>query len=166
MIGTLVEQFIKLTGIGQFEFVEPAVAFCAGIDQGRVVIELFIDLNHSTRGGRVHVGSGLDRLDHGAGIVRADAIADGTVEPVKAAGIIRHESRRLERLVADPAWSVDDAHANSILIGLANGTFAEGSHPVQWNGQDAAGRDVSSGTYLVQMETEAGVQSSKMMLVR
>ncbi len=31
----------------------------------------------------------------------ADAISDGTVEPVKAAGIIRHESRRLERLVAD-----------------------------------------------------------------
>ena len=49
---------------------------------------------------------------------------------------------------------------------LANGTFAEGSHPVQWNGQDTSGRDVSSGTYLVQMETEGGVQSSKMMLVR
>ncbi len=31
----------------------------------------------------------------------ADAIADGTVEPVKAAAVIRHESRRLERLVAD-----------------------------------------------------------------
>ncbi len=31
----------------------------------------------------------------------ADAITDGTVEPTKAAGVIRHESRRLERLVAD-----------------------------------------------------------------
>lgn len=31
----------------------------------------------------------------------ADAITDGTVEPTRAAGIIRSESRRLERLVAD-----------------------------------------------------------------
>lgn len=31
----------------------------------------------------------------------ADAITDGTVDPARAAGIIRSESRRLERLVAD-----------------------------------------------------------------
>jgi two-component system sensor histidine kinase BaeS len=31
----------------------------------------------------------------------AEAIADGTIEPTRAAGVIRSESRRLERLVAD-----------------------------------------------------------------
>ncbi|MFZ4719046.1 MAG: sensor histidine kinase [Ilumatobacteraceae bacterium] len=31
----------------------------------------------------------------------ADAIGDGTIEPARAAGVIRSESRRLERLVAD-----------------------------------------------------------------
>ena len=39
-------------------------------------------------------------------------------------GIGERELPLLERLVVDPAWSVDDAHANSILSGLANGTFA------------------------------------------
>jgi len=49
---------------------------------------------------------------------------------------------------------------------LANGVFAAGEHPVQWNGKDASGREVSSGTYLIYMESEDRVYSSKTMLVR
>jgi hypothetical protein len=49
---------------------------------------------------------------------------------------------------------------------LANGVFAAGEHPVQWNGKDTSGRDVSSGTYLIYMESEDRIDTSKMMLVR
>jgi hypothetical protein len=49
---------------------------------------------------------------------------------------------------------------------LAEGTFEAGEHPVQWNGTDSAGRGVSSGTYIVHMQSEDGVSASKIMLVR
>jgi acetyl esterase/lipase len=52
------------------------------------------------------------------------------------------------------------------IVELANGTYAAGRHPLLWDGKDHAGNDVSSGTYLIQMESESSVQSSKMMLVR
>jgi len=49
---------------------------------------------------------------------------------------------------------------------LANDTYAAGNHSVQWNGKDAAGRDVPSGTYLVTMRSEARIATSKAVLVR
>ncbi len=49
---------------------------------------------------------------------------------------------------------------------LASGTYEAGEHPVQWNGTDASGRGVSSGTYIVHMQSEDGVSASKIMLVR
>ena len=52
------------------------------------------------------------------------------------------------------------------VVDLVHGRFVAGEHPVLWNGRDTAGREVSSGTYMVQMVTEDAVRSSKMMLVR
>jgi hypothetical protein len=49
---------------------------------------------------------------------------------------------------------------------LVDGTFEAGEHPVQWNGTDASGRGVASGTYIVHMQSEDGVSASKIMLVR
>ena len=49
---------------------------------------------------------------------------------------------------------------------LVDGTYEAGEHPVQWNGTDSSGRGVSSGTYLVHMQSEDGVSASKIMLVR
>ena len=49
---------------------------------------------------------------------------------------------------------------------LVDGIFAAGEHPVQWNGTDASGHGVSSGTYIVHMQSEDGVSASKIMLVR
>ena len=49
---------------------------------------------------------------------------------------------------------------------LADGTYDAGEHPVQWNGTDVSGRGVSSGTYIVHMQSEDGVSASKIMLVR
>ena len=49
---------------------------------------------------------------------------------------------------------------------LANREFAAGPHTLTWNGRDAQGRAMPSGTYLVHLETESGVQARKVMLVR
>ena len=49
---------------------------------------------------------------------------------------------------------------------LARGTYAAGSHSVQWNGKNAAGRDVPSGTYMIYMRSEDGNATSKAVLVR
>jgi len=49
---------------------------------------------------------------------------------------------------------------------LIDGVIAAGSYPVQWNGTDTSGRGVSSGTYFVRMNTEEGIHTSKIMLVR
>lgn len=49
---------------------------------------------------------------------------------------------------------------------LVDGTIAAGTYPVQWNGTDSSGRGVSSGTYFVRMNSEEGIYSTKLMLVR
>lgn len=49
---------------------------------------------------------------------------------------------------------------------LADGTYEAGEHPVQWNGTDLNGRGVSSGTYIVHMQSDDGVSASKIQLVR
>ncbi len=49
---------------------------------------------------------------------------------------------------------------------LADGTFVAGEHPVRWDGCDAAGQAMASGTYIVHMMSEDSIQASKMLLVR
>ncbi len=49
---------------------------------------------------------------------------------------------------------------------LADGTFGAGTHSVTWNGRDGRGRAMPSGTYIIRLETETGVQASKVVLVR
>lgn len=49
---------------------------------------------------------------------------------------------------------------------LANQEFSTGSHSLTWNGRDSNGQAVPSGTYLIRIQTESGVQARKVMLVR
>jgi len=49
---------------------------------------------------------------------------------------------------------------------LVNGVMPAGDHPVLWNGKDSTGRNVSSGSYMIYMEAEDAVESSKITLVR
>jgi len=49
---------------------------------------------------------------------------------------------------------------------LADGIYEAGSHRLDWQGQDAKGRDLPSGTYMVRMVTANTVKTSKMTLVR
>ena len=53
------------------------------------------------------------------------------------------------------------------LLGvLADRSYDAGSHSVIWNGEDALGRAVPSGTYVVQFATETITQARKVMLLR
>ena len=52
------------------------------------------------------------------------------------------------------------------LAVLVDQVFGAGSHAAHWDGRDELGRAVSSGPYLVSMETGGRVESQKIMLVR
>ena len=56
--------------------------------------------------------------------------------------------------------------AGRLLGVLADRTYDVGEHSVVWNGKDAAGRAVPSGTYVVRLETESSVEARKVMLLR
>ncbi len=49
---------------------------------------------------------------------------------------------------------------------LIDGHRAQGAGSIDWNGLDDDGRQLSSGVYLIRMETESGVQSTKVALIR
>jgi flagellar hook assembly protein FlgD len=49
---------------------------------------------------------------------------------------------------------------------LADEIFTAGTHSVDWNGCDAAGRAMPSGSYLIKLETARGVEARKVSLIR
>ena len=49
---------------------------------------------------------------------------------------------------------------------LVAGTLPRGQHTVVWDGRDAAGRDMPSGSYIVRLETAGHVSTSKISLIR
>lgn len=49
---------------------------------------------------------------------------------------------------------------------LTDGHRDAGMHAVRWSGTDSSGREVASGTYILRLECENRVISSKMMLIR
>jgi hypothetical protein len=53
-----------------------------------------------------------------------------------------------------------------LVTTLVDGLVAAGEHPVHWDGRDAAGREVASGTYLVRLQTAAGTATRKLLLAR
>ncbi len=61
--------------------------------------------------------------------------------------------------------SVFDVEGRRIAT-LADRSFEPGIYSVKWEGRDHAGRTVPSGTYLVQMQSGAGGEVSKISLVR
>jgi hypothetical protein len=52
------------------------------------------------------------------------------------------------------------------LVVLADGSFTPGEHQCQWDGNDAQGRPVASGTYVVRLRTASSVESRKLALLR
>jgi len=53
-----------------------------------------------------------------------------------------------------------------LLDVLTDRSHDAGNRSIVWNGKDAIGRAVPSGTYVVRLETESGVVARKVMLVR
>ncbi|MCZ4409178.1 alpha-amylase family glycosyl hydrolase [Cryomorphaceae bacterium 1068] len=51
-----------------------------------------------------------------------------------------------------------------VVRNLASGNFAQGNHMQRWNGRDNAGAKVASGLYLMQLRTEKGVATAKVMV--
>ncbi|NQT64495.1 MAG: T9SS type A sorting domain-containing protein [Candidatus Marinimicrobia bacterium] len=51
---------------------------------------------------------------------------------------------------------------NDLEIGIVE----PGSHKVMWNGQDYSGRNVSSGIYLIQLQTSFGMESHKVVVLK
>jgi len=49
---------------------------------------------------------------------------------------------------------------------LTDGVVQSGEHRERWDGKDQAGKSVASGVYHYTLETEAGVLSHKMTLLR
>jgi len=49
---------------------------------------------------------------------------------------------------------------------LVNRTYAEGEHQITWDGRNASGRSVPSGTYVIRLSTETVVRASKVMLLK
>ena len=49
---------------------------------------------------------------------------------------------------------------------LDDRTFAAGTHSLIWRGCDSSGRAMPSGTYVVRLETESGVEARKVSLIR
>ncbi len=56
--------------------------------------------------------------------------------------------------------------AGKRVVELTDEVYAAGEYSVPWNGKDSSGHEMSSGTYMVYMETDDAVTSSKMTLVR
>jgi flagellar hook assembly protein FlgD len=52
------------------------------------------------------------------------------------------------------------------LIVLSDHEFASGPHSLTWNGRDSQGGVMPSGTYMVRLETESGVESRKVTWIR
>jgi len=56
--------------------------------------------------------------------------------------------------------------AGRLIAKLVDEEMDAGAHRVTWDGCDAQGRELASGTYVVRLETVAGVEARKVMLVR
>ena len=67
---------------------------------------------------------------------------------------------------AQPAVGGVDELTGKRVVVLADRTFTVGNHSLLWNGRDYQGDSMPSGTYLVRLETESGVEARKVMLVR
>ncbi|MCU0370746.1 MAG: T9SS type A sorting domain-containing protein [Bacteroidales bacterium] len=71
------------------------------------------------------------------------------------------------------AFSLDNSAKTSLVVYniqgqvikiLTNREFSAGNHELNWDGKDESGSEVSSGIYLLKLETERGVDFRKLIL--
>jgi hypothetical protein len=61
--------------------------------------------------------------------------------------------------------AVYDPSGRQIAV-LADRTYMPGSHPLHWDGKDANGREVSPGIYIVRIEKENEIETTKVTVLR
>jgi len=105
------------------------------------------------------VGIG-DENGHGAAIPRAFALDQNYPNPFNPTTSISYKLAEASRVTL----RVHNVRGQ-VVRELVNGTQESGSHSIQWDGRDAAGRTVSSGIYLYTLETDHGFQATKKMVV-
>lgn len=75
-VGSLVEESISFSGVGELDLHDPAVSKGGVVDGVGSVGKSLVDLDDVTRDGRVQVGGGLDRLDGTKGRSSLDGLAN------------------------------------------------------------------------------------------
>ncbi len=56
--------------------------------------------------------------------------------------------------------------AGQTVVRLLDGPVGAGSHEISWDGTDGRGREVATGVYVYRLETNAHVQTRKLVLLR
>jgi hypothetical protein len=125
--------------------------------------------------GSTFIGEYID-LYGGWGYYRVDF---GPVSPVQ--DVVRHTAR-LTDISPNPfnpmttvSFSLDKRQNATVTVYdiagrkvdvLADGEFQAGEHQLVWHGKDLSGREVSSGSYIVRLESSEGADSRTISLVR
>lgn len=107
--------------------------------------------------GTVYGYSGVDNLD----VPRPGSIVSSAPNPFNPQTTISFSLERSERAKIN----VYDLTGRLVSV-LADQSYTAGDHSVVWNGTDAMGREVPSGSYIVRLETESVVESRKISLIR
>ena len=99
--------------------------------------------------------------DDGVPAPRSSLLDQNRPNPFNPSTTIAFELPRAQR-VGVTVYTVDGKRVAT----LQQGMMPAGRHEIAWNGRDDAGRTQASGVYLYRLETEGGVESRRMTLVR
>ena len=159
-----------------------------GANPGSLRLEAFLEgvtwqvpLTSDGRGGYTARDDTADL--YGGGTVRYDLSFDGMLLDSRTVELPNLTAAHLDLIAPNPfnprveiAYTVARGTGNLELsiydlqgrrmVTLVNGEQGPGQHVAEWQGLDASGQAVPSGTYLVRLATEQRVESRKIMLVR
>ena len=103
-------------------------------------------------------GTGVD--DPSEGLIRQLALGNFP-DPFNPATQIRYELPHPGRVTL----RIHDLSGRLVRELLRSEAHAVGSHTVQWDGRDSAGRNVASGTYFCRLEIDGATLTDKMVLI-
>jgi hypothetical protein len=93
--------------------------------------------------------------------VEVTRLIDASPNPFNPLTTIRFECRE----PGNVRLTVYDLAGRRVAV-LCDGWLGAGPHERDWNGRDAAGREVAAGPYLVQLRTRQGIDVQKIMLAK
>ena len=105
-------------------------------------------------------GDGTGVEDPSEGLVRRLALGNFP-DPFNPTTQIRYDLPHPGRVTL----RIHDLSGRLVRELLGSQVHEEGSHTVQWDGRDSAGRNVASGTYFCRLEVEGATLTEKMVLI-